>query len=120
MIPSSMRVAARWVRSTFRPPKPGTLLYHGGRAFDINTPAFYTRDREYAKKFALQHSGGRVFRVRVIADLSVAPTPVWWQNFHPAAYSAWDSVRVQEPIQSLDEVEHESLFILNTDKIEQG
>jgi hypothetical protein len=98
----------------------GTILYHGGDDFDINKKwSYYTKDLDYAKKYA-DHHRGEIHKVK----LKRAPKiftykddkPVWWQEvddwLNSIIVKGYDAILVLEPHNDT------SLCILNPDILE--
>lgn len=52
------KVLSRYIVMATQEYDKGTILYHGGKDFDIRKAnSFYTKDYKYAKKYASQHGG---------------------------------------------------------------
>lgn len=122
-VASPRRVASRFLKARRVPLDIGTVLYHGGpTAFDVRrTGTFYTDNPEYARKFAEQH-GGKVFRVKIVREPTVYPRVLWWQDFYrmpSSAFRGYDVVRVQEPLQDLDDIDPESIVVVNPDVVDR-
>jgi len=100
----------------------GTILFHGGRDFDINKKgSFYSKDEDYAKKFASQRGdSGKVVKVKIIRKPKIMTmkdgSGWWWQDYEESnsiLFKGYDAVLIQEP--SLDN----SLVVLNPSILEQ-